>query len=651
LSIRCSLRWFGLLGLLAFALPAAAQQSERILDYHSDIQVQDDGTLLVRETIAIRSAGDQIRHGIFRDFPTRYADRYGNKYVVGFEVLGATRDASPEDFRLEDRSNGKRIYLGRSGYTLPPGNYTYTLTYTTSRQLGFFSDHDELFWNVTGNGWAFPIDRAAATVRLPERIPRGDVRLSGYTGPQGSMVRDLRTVTNDDGSFGFAAEHPLAGKEGLTIVLSWPKGYLAEPTAQAKLRYFLQDNRVTFFAGAGFLVILLYYAIVWTLVGRDPAPGTLVALYEPPSGLSPAAMRFLVRMGYDNKVFTSAILSMAAKGYLKIKEADGEYTLTIAKAGEQVLSADEKAAAAELFHGRTSIQLHSASHVAVSAAIKALKNVLRTAEEKIYFFTNGRYLIPGIVLSVLLLVAVAFSGGPEKLPIVGFMCIWLSGWSVGVAVLVIGDIHAWRSARSGGSAKGKNTRAAVTLTLFTIPFLLGEIVGIGVLAYATSVLVIVLLLATALLHVAFHYLLKAPTRAGRGLLDKVDGFKMFLGEVDADRMNRVMPPEKTPEVFEKFLPYALALGVEHAWAEKFSGILDEVGRTPGSGSGGYSPSFYSGAGWSTLGAAGFASAMSNSFSNAISSSSSAPGSSSGGGFGGGGGGSGGGGGGGGGGGW
>ncbi len=186
----------------------------------------------------------------------------------------------------------------------------------------------------------------------------------------------------------------------------------------------------------------------------------------------------------------------------------------------------------------------------------------------------------------------------------------------------------------------------MTATLFSIPFVLGEIVGLGVMVWSTSVFVTVILVMTVLLHILFHQLLKAPTSAGRSVLDKIEGFKMLLASVEGDQMDRVTPPEHTPQVFEKYLPYALALDVEQAWAEKFSGVLGGAAQTPGSNSGGYSPSWYSGADLGALGAAGFASSLSGSFSSAISSSSSAPGSS-----GGGGGGSGGGGGGGGGGGW
>jgi hypothetical protein len=117
--------------------------------------------------------------------------------------------------------------------------------------------------------------------------------------------------------------HPLAAGEGFTLVVSWPKGYIQAPTGEARFRYFLEDNQPTLVGAAGLLVVLSYYLIVWFLVGRGPAKSEIVPIYEPPAGLSPAAMRYLVRMGFDDKTFTTAILDMAVKDYLSIKESGG----------------------------------------------------------------------------------------------------------------------------------------------------------------------------------------------------------------------------------------------------------------------------------------------------------------------------------------
>jgi len=620
---------FYLLGMLS--TPDALAQGERILNYHSDITVQDNASLTVTETIHVFSQGRQIRHGIYRDFPTRYKDRLGNRYVVGFAFLRATRDGESEQANVEDYSNGKRIYLGSPSYLLPPGEHTYTITYSTTRQLGFFSDHDELFWNATGNGWAFPIDHASATVHLPPKIPADEVRLSGYTGPQGSLEKSLTTRKDVEGRFQFVAARHLGPREGLSILLSFPKGYFTAPTAQQKIQFFLEDNRVAALAGGGLLLLLLYYYLVWSAVGSHRKRGVIMPLYEPPSNFSPAATRYLVRMGYDYKVFAAAVIDMAVRGFLTIKEQAGSYTLYRTNADNRVLSSDEKQIAAALFDGRNEIWLHNENQVTVSSAIKDLNTWLKTAEQKTYFLTNSRYSIPAILISIALLVGVVAMQSSQKIVMAGFLCVWVSIWSLAVAALAIGDFQLWKAAVTDRRPRLSSFGKAIFVTAFSLPFFAGEGFGIFMLSATTSVTIVVVLLLTVFLHILFHFLLKAPTRAGRAILDQIEGFKMFLGEVDGDRLNRAMPPEKTPQVFEKFLPYALALDVEQKWGEKFSGVLDGASRMPGSTASSYSPSWYSGGNWAALGAAGFAGSLGSSFSSAILSSASAPGSSEGGG--------------------
>lgn len=626
---RIALAW-GVLCALLCASGVAHAQAERILDYHSDIQLSDDGMLQVRETIRVVSAGQQIRHGIYRDFPTRYSDRLGNRYSVGFALLGATCDGAPEQTRIENRSNGVRIYLGSSKYFVSPGEHTYTITFTTDRQLGFFSDHDELFWNVTGNGWIFPIEGASATVRLPGKIPANSVRLGGYTGAQGSMEQALTEAAESDGSFEFSATRPLGSYEGLTVLLMWPKGLVQEPTAKQKVGYFLHDNSDAAIGGGGLGVIFLYYLMIWAAVGRGPAKGTVVALYEPPQGFSPAAIRYLARMGYDNEAFACAVVSMAVKGYLKIEHPDETYSLRRLKTDASELTPDEKAIANILFAERDDIWLHNENHTTMAAAIAALKKWLKTAEVKTYFVTNSVYMVPAAVISLGLIVWMAGSHGAPALAMIGFMGVWLTIWSIALAGLVIASAHAWKASFEGGHVAGGLAAKAVVTTVVAIPFAGFEVMALGMLSAATSVFIAATLVGAVALHILFHFLLKAPTRAGRTVLDKIDGFRLFLGKVEGDEIRRAMEPEKTPQTFEKFLPYAMALGVEKAWAEKFSGVIDRAGQVANTGTGGYSPAWYSGPGWNDFGAAGFASEFGSSLSGAISSSSAAPGSSGGG---------------------
>jgi len=625
----------------------AHAQAERILDFHSDLTVEDDSSLLVTETITFASTGAQIRHGLLRDFPTTYKDPYGNRYVVGFEVLSATRDSADEPFRVEDYSNGKRIYFGNANLMLAPGRHVYTFNYTTNRQLGFFADHDELYWNVTGVGWPFPIDQASATVHLPSAILADQVHLRGFTGRAGSQASQL-TASAEDGAFLFRTSKPLRSFEGLSIVLSWPKGFLTPPTFAQKLEYFFRDNRDALLLSSGLLVLLLYYLIAWSAVGRDPAPGVIMALYEPPATLSPAGMRYLVRMGFDNKTFAAAVLDMAARGFLKISEKDRSYTLTLTGKDDGMLTPDEKQIATILFSGRSQIWLHYENQPTIHSAVLALQKWLKAAEDQVYFVTNSRYLILPVALSIVVVLAyLLLLGKPQVIGGV-FVSFWLSFWTLGVAGLLRKIVQAWSSALHSEKGEIISIGGALFLTAFSVPFLFGEIMGFTFLVKITSVALGIFLLAAAALHILFIYLLKAPTIAGRLVLDRVQGFKMFLGKVEGDRLNRTAPPQQTPEVFEKYLPYALALDVEQDWAEQFSGILGAAGTAPGS-SPAYVPSFYSGSAWNGFGGTSFASSFSSSFTGAIASSRAAPGSSSG--SGGGGGGSGGGGGGGGGGGW
>jgi hypothetical protein len=168
--------------LLALLLPVPAG-AERITSFDSDIQVNADGSMLVSESIQVTVEGQEVKRGILRDFPTTYTTPDGRTIRVGFEVLEVRRNGEPEPYRIEPLRNGERVRIGQAHVLLPLEPQTYEITYRTDRQLGFFEDHDELYWNVTGNGWTLPIGRATARVSLPGDAPI--VAIDGFTGPQG----------------------------------------------------------------------------------------------------------------------------------------------------------------------------------------------------------------------------------------------------------------------------------------------------------------------------------------------------------------------------------------------------------------------------------------------------------------------------------
>jgi uncharacterized membrane protein YgcG len=582
---------------------------ERILAFDEIITVQRDGSLEVRETIRVRAEGRNIRRGIYRDFPTTYAAEGGRQIVVGFRFVSATRNGRDEPWRTEPRGNGVRVYLGSASVMLDHAEHTYELVYRTDRQMGFFADHDELYWNVTGNGWDFEIDRATARVILPSEIPAAAIKLEAYTGAQGEKGSNY-SATLDNGVPLFTTTRPLRPREGLTIVAMWPKGFItaaveeavpadAGPTSspgynfandagsapsrsgRSPIEGFLgrdlpKNNLPAFFALFGLAALLLYYYWMWTKVGRDPPSRITIPEYESPKGQSPASMRYLMRMGYDNECFAAAVLSLAVKGGLRIRQDSGILgigkTFTLIQepgSSKALLSADEEQLLLNLFAGGSTLVLKQENHERVSEARKNHRLSLKDRFSSGFFNINGGWHVLGIVLSILLaLPALLLPGKTDIWPAWHFTTV--AGWFTGFVVLVM---------------------------------------------LATNGL--------------FGMLLKAPTVAGQAVMDHIRGFKMYMEVAEGEELKRMTtpPPPLTPQLYESYLPAALALDVEQRWAERFADVLNV--QAPN-----YSPAWYAGPGFNIRDMGTFSRDLGSSLGQAISSSSQAPGSSSGGGGGG-----------------
>jgi hypothetical protein len=298
------------LWLLATAtLPVAAD--ERILRFVSDVTIDRDGELTVTETIRLRAEGRDIRRGILRDFPTIYRRDDGAMVNVGFEVLSVMRDGSPEPYGLERKANGWSIRIGDPDKVLTQTQHEYVIRYKTRRQVGFFAEFDELYWNATGTGWTFPIDEAEARIALPERVP---FRTSAvYTGPQGARGKDARVVDEQAGRIVFRTTRPLPRNNGLTVAASFPKGIVLPPSVVRQTIWLLQDNPAVGVAAVGLPLVLGFYFIAWLVVGRDPPRGTIIPLFAPPDGMSAAAVRYVGNMGFDDKCFTAAIIDLGVR--------------------------------------------------------------------------------------------------------------------------------------------------------------------------------------------------------------------------------------------------------------------------------------------------------------------------------------------------
>jgi len=641
-----------LITLLLISFTTIGLAEERIHSYHSDIVIDDKGDMTVTETITVNAEGNKIKHGIYRDFPTRHKDRFGNKYKVGFSIVQVLRDGNPEKFHTEKKSNGIRIYIGEKNRYLKKGDYTYTITYRTNRQLGFFDQHDELYWNVTGNDWDFPIDKASATVRLPKTIPQNSIEVEGYTGISGSKDQNYTASIRSDGSAYIEATQTLPKRNGLTIVVTWPKGYIAEPTTSEKIDYLLSDNRHLVVALIGLIILLFYYWSSWVKVGKDPEQGVIFPHYEPPSGYSPASLRYVLQMGYDNACFAAAIINLAVKGFLKIEEDEDDYSLELTGKENIEMAPGEAAIVKKLFEKNTTydliansplmkkfiealggipmeadasgkvtkIKLTQSNHDRIGGAVSAHKSSLQNNYEKNYFLNNTSYFVFGLIITLVVLVATIFSQPSSFDPGALFMLIFVTAWTYPVIFLVKHVFQQWSNVNSISSVF-----SAIFITIFAIPFIGCELLILYMFTELTSLSMGFVLIFAALINWLFYELLKAPTLAGRKLLDKIEGFKQYIDIAERHELDFKHPKGRSPELFEEYLPYALALGVEQQWGESFADVLAQAQAS----SGGYSPSWYRGTHWDHSNIGNFTISLGSSFTSAIASSSTAPGSSSG----------------------
>jgi uncharacterized membrane protein YgcG len=601
--------------LLLFVAPTVARADERILQYLSDVQVQKDGSLEVTETIDVRAEHYEINHGIFRDFPTRYHGPNGSQFRVGFTFEGATLDGGSVPAATESLARGVRIKIGDPDRLVDIGEHRYVIRYRVTREIGYFNDFDELYWNATGNGWIFPIDKAVARIHLPEPVKLGQRKT--YTGPEGSTASDAEVVDEKPGEITFETTQPLGSHEGLTVAVAFPKGIVAEASRR---QYWLTDYGPIAVGLLGLIGLGAFYYFAWQRAGRNPRPGTVVPIFSPPDDLTPAGMRYVTMMGADNRTFAAALVDMGVRGHIRLVEEDGGFlsrdkTRLERLANSTPLPADEQAALSDLCLPGESILMEQKNHTTFSLAKTNLAKVLKDRYEGKLFKRNIGWAAAGVLLFFASewLVAAAIVAATDGAGI------WKIGVTLGcilVAALLSPVIH-------GSSAVGKCLLSLVSLVAVLVGFAVGMPILGEALASGWLLPLIVPALVLPIVISAFWWI-AAPTKEGRAVLDHIAGFKQYLSITERERLDRMTAPADTPEVFEKYLPYAIALGVENRWADRFQGVLAAAAA-----SGQHGFYWYSGSNdpWNNPGR--FADSVGSSLASTISSASTAPGSSSG----------------------
>lgn len=558
--------------LLFFSLSSTCFAYERILDFDSKIDISRDGKLTVTETITVRAEGDKIKRGIYRDFPTIYKLKGGFQKYVPFDVIKVTKNDIDEPYFTQSTKSGVRLYIGKQDIFLKQGVYTYSITYSTENQLFFFDEFDEIYWNVTGNEWAFTIENVNAMVTYEGNTLDDVIKYGGYTGIKGSRQQDFNTENDHAGNLVFKTLKKLTPGEGFTIYVDFPKGYVNEPLRTESLRKFVYDNRSIFIISAGFLVVLLLNTFFWFEVGKDPERGVIVPRFTPPDNLAPAAVRFVYKMGYDERVFSAALVSMAVKGALIIEESDDKKIKIIKSSVLKDLSKPEKKLYELLFEKGSEISFSSSSDlINLRKSVGKFKSALGMEFEKNYFNSNKRYLLPGAIMSVFTIIYAGINT-PETFGTV-FLVVWTSLWTVGVLGILTKVYKSYKYFIEKNEFK--YLIQGIFMSVFAIPFLAGEVFGITMLIKMASVYFTAVLAGHIVSGFFFYKWMKAPTKLGQKTINIIEGFKEFLMRVEKDRLLTLYKCEQLPDIFEKFLPYAIALEVEDKWAEKIEQILKQ----------------------------------------------------------------------------
>lgn len=487
-----------------------ARAAERILAYHSDIDVYSDATLSVTETIRVRAEGQAIKRGIFRKFPLTRPASDGGRVKVGFRPEAVTRNGEEIDYYVEFGEEDATVYMGSRDVTIPPGEYTFTITYRTTHQLNAFGSEDELYWNVNGTRWDFPIDTVTARVVLPHPVPEADLRAYAYTGKQYEQGTDWEARVESPGVVFFSSTRPFLPRENLTVVLGFPKGVVSIPPApiapepndgQAVLHPFLIFT-------LAILVVLAYYVPVWYLFGKDPGPGVIALKTEPPRGWSPAALRYLREQAFDETMFTAVLVSLACKGAVTLGGEKNNFTVTRnPDAGTILQHPEEQAVFDALFSdGTLMLQLDKSEHKRFGRAQTRMVKAVRRSVNRRFMAGNGYLSFLGGLLSIGVFVAAGhyLLQGRDLIYVLGYAPYFFYGGFV-----------------------------------------------------------------TLIINGAFGMVLMRPTRQGRHILDQADGFVMALD--GAAHLGGSLP--HATAIFERYLPYAIALGREQAWADRMAEAL------------------------------------------------------------------------------
>lgn len=598
---------FLLFGLwFTFTLPAKINvDQEYIRNFRVMVKVDTSGELEVTETITVNALGDQIKRGIKRFVPTSRRTTEGSFAKTPVEIINVSHNGSKSDYHTENESGNLAIYIGSKDIIIPNGVHQYEIVYKTRNQIGFYDNYDEIYWNVTGNEWDFPIQQVSCQVFLPKGAKI--IQKACYTGVQGAKEYKCRLGDENDEYLNFNAEN-LNKFEGLTVAVGFTKGFVQPPPPPT----WWEIWRIRVISLFALIVMFVYYFYSWGKYGKDPESPVVYPMYSPPESLTLSEIGMVERENYSSRFMTATMLQWAVRGFIQIKDETKSYLFNIIKSPKFVLtklkepdksfSAHESKLFSKLFGSKEELVIDGEYNETIyTASSKFEEDTKSLYNESLGKGKNYKYVvIASLIFVAAAILMVVFDKESSFIFIMApfFVMVFM----VPFFIAIFGKLTDWLNVRLFNK---------IVIWLILVPStLLVTFIWEFSMNMNDKVLLCFLIIGMASLFV-YAQLIKRPSEEKLKLQAEIDGFKMYLKMAENERVKLLNPPDETPELFEKYLPFAVLFKVEEVWGERFKDLLSKDPQQPG-----YSAGWYSGSNFSqftnSVASSGFRSAMDNS---------------------------------------
>lgn len=538
----------------------------RIRNLDVTLTVNSDGTLDVTERLTIKFTGRWFQ--IQRDLSLRHQTAEGRASELDIRGLSVTNE-NGQWHRIVVRP--QRGFFEVSIWVTPwPVNEerVVIIRYSVMNAIRFFQAGsekgllDELYWSVNDRG--IPIDNAHVVVALPAAVTPTSVAVYTVESPlnpffpallseRPPVLEDAKIETNGN-TVGMSLRRGLAGRDVMTVAVDWPAGHVTRPLKAPPPPGI---SRIQWWPLLIPLLIFLVAFLTWRRRGRDPEEGSYVVRYEPVEGMSPAELGTIVDDNVDAADLAATMIDLAARGFLRIEEIAERRAVGLFKSTDLIIHIirERPEWAALKLHEREFLALlarvakypdewlasHAASGASGRVRTSSLKyNLNASMTQPIYDAIYGSLISSGYYIA-----------RPDKIK----KLLTLAGLFTAVIGISLSQLA------------------------FRFPSALVSPVPVTIAAVLTPLILFV-----------FAPIMPARTAAGARAREAALGFKEFLNRVQDPGNTTVIP---SPEMFERYLPYAIALGGAGHWAHAFEELCREPPQWYVGGTGRFSASSFS----------------------------------------------------------